>query len=193
MNKIKEWKVEELSAEQRRVYDDIINGPRGNVIGPFKVWLNNPNLAKHAQSLGAYLRFESNLPESLSELSIITTGRCWSSEFEWEQHAPLALNAGVKLKYIQQIANAVRPIFNDERLQIVFDFSAQLNILKLVSDDIYKRALDVLGTKCVIDIVAICGYYSLVSMTLNVFKFKSNTNDWPLPKVENLNKMLLKV
>ena len=192
MERIKDWVVEELSEEQKKVYDSIKNGPRGCVIGPLKVWLNNPNFARHAESLGAYIRFESNLSKSLTELCIITTGRCWSAEFEWEQHAPLALEYGIERKYINQIAKGLRPLFINKRQQIVFDFTAEVNINKNVSDTVYKSAIDMLGKECVIDIVATCGYYNLVSMTLNVFKIESNNNDWPLPKIDNLSNMLHK-
>ena len=34
----------------------------------------------------------------------------------------------------------------------------------------YKRAVDALGEQGVVDLVGVCGYYMLVSMTLNVFE-----------------------
>ena len=96
MARLKDWKVEELNSEQKKVHDDIVNGPRGKVVGPLRIWLNNPELAKCAQKVGAYARYKTSLDKSLSELAIITTGRVWSSEFEWEHHAPLAIEAGIK-------------------------------------------------------------------------------------------------
>ena len=91
MSRIKDWKLEDLNTEQLEIYNEIVNGPRGSVVGPIRVWLNNPKFAKNAQKVGQYIRYESSLPSRLSELAIITTGRCWSSEFEWEQHAPCLL------------------------------------------------------------------------------------------------------
>ena len=46
MTRIKDWKVEDLTSEQKEIHDAIINGPRGHVVGPLRVWLNNPGLAK---------------------------------------------------------------------------------------------------------------------------------------------------
>ncbi|MBT4108692.1 MAG: carboxymuconolactone decarboxylase family protein, partial [Pelagibacterales bacterium] len=40
--RIKDWNKEDLSEEQLSIYKEIINGPRGNVIGPIRIWLNNP-------------------------------------------------------------------------------------------------------------------------------------------------------
>ena len=45
MTIIKDWTKEELNNEQKQVYDEIVSGPRGKVVGPLRIWLNNPELA----------------------------------------------------------------------------------------------------------------------------------------------------
>ena len=95
-----DWRLDQLTDEQLMIYKKIVEGPRGSVVGPLKVWLNNPKFAASAQELGKYARYESSLPPILSELAIITTGRCWSSNFEWEQHAPLAEKMVLKKKIL---------------------------------------------------------------------------------------------
>ena len=190
MMRIKDWKEEDLSEEQLIVYKEIMNGPRGNVVGPIRIWLNNAKFASCAQSLGKYVRYESNLSTALSELAIITTGRCWSSEFEWEHHAPLAEKAGIDIKYINQIAIGKRPIFKNNFQQAVYDFAAEANIKKNVSDSVYNEVNNLLGKNALIDIVAICGYYNLISMTLNVFRVPSEGNYWELPNIKDFNQML---
>lgn len=191
MKRIEDWTVEELNEEQLKIFNEILNGPRGSVVGPIKVWLNNPKFAEIAQKVGKYARFESSLPPSLSELVIIITGRCWSSKFEWEQHAPLAIKNGIKKEYVEKIANAERPIFENNKQQAVYDFVAEVNINKKVSDTTFNKAYNLLGKNSIIDIVAICGYYHLISMTLNVFEIPAeNTTTWCLPEIQNFGKML---
>ena len=190
MQRLKDWTVEDLNEEQKKVHDEIVKGPRGSVVGPLRIWLNNPKLAKVAQQVGAYARYGTSLDNSLSELAIITTGRVWSSKFEWEHHAPLAIKAGINEEYVNIIAQGKRPIFDNQIEQIVFDFAAESNILKNVKDDTFAIALEKLGQTRVIDIVGICGYYSLISMTLNVFKVPNDTPDWPLPEINDFSNML---
>ena len=190
MTRIKDWKVEDLTSEQKEIHDAIINGPRGHVVGPLRVWLNNPGLARSAQTVGAYARYGTCLSKGLSELAIIVTGRVWSSAFEWEHHAPLAIEGGIDPKHVETISLGKKPIFDNPEQNAVFDFAAEANILKNVSDNTYKRLVDLLGENAAIDIVGICGYYSLISMTLNVFKVPNDTGKWPLPEVKDFSEMV---
>ena len=54
-----------LDAEQKRIHDEIVSGPRGKVEGPLRVWLTSPGLADRAQALGAFCRYGTSLPLSL--------------------------------------------------------------------------------------------------------------------------------
>ena len=55
---------------------------------------------------------------------------------------------------------------DDQR--IVHDFCAELFRDKAVSDATFKAAVDRFGEQGVIDLIAASGYYSIVSMVLNV-------------------------
>ena len=190
MTRIKDWKVEELSEEQKEIHDTIVSGPRGHVVGPLRIWLNNPGLARSAQTVGEYARYGTSLSKGLSELAIITTGRVWSSAFEWEHHAPLAIEGGIDPENVNIISKGQRPNFTKVEEEAVFDFAAEANILKNVSDNTYNNLVNIINETAAIDIVGICGYYSLISMTLNVFKVPSDTDKWPLPEIKDFSKML---
>ena len=190
MTRIKDWKVEDLTEEQKEIHDAIVSGPRGHVVGPLRIWLNNPGLARSAQTVGEYARYGTSLSKGLSELAIITTGRVWSSAFEWEHHAPLAIEGGIDPENVNIISKGQRPNFTKAKEEAVFDFAAEANILKNVSDNTYNNLVNILNETAAIDIVGICGYYSLISMTLNVFKVPSDTDKWPLPEIKDFSKML---
>ena len=190
MTRIKDWTVENLTEEQKKIHDTIVSGPRGHVVGPLRIWLNNPGLARSAQTVGEYARYGTSLSKGLSELAIITTGRVWSSAFEWEHHAPLAIEGGIDPENVNIISMGQRPNFTKAEEEAVFDFAAEANILKNVSDITYNNLVNILNETAAIDIVGICGYYSLISMTLNVFKVPSDTDKWPLPEIKDFSKML---
>ena len=45
MMRIEDWEKKNLSEEQLIIYKEIIDGPRGNIVGPLRIWLNNAKLA----------------------------------------------------------------------------------------------------------------------------------------------------
>lgn len=158
-----------LSARQREVYDAIVSGPRGDVVGPLRVWLQSPELAARAQALGQYVRFDSALTPAQSELAILVTARIWSSDFEWSHHAPIAAKAGVSADVIEAIANARRPNLDNDVSRAVFDVAVEIHRDRAVSDDTFARARSVLGESALVDLIGICGYYAFISMTINAF------------------------
>ena len=168
--------------KQKEVYRAIENGPRGRVAGPLRIWMRNPELAENAQALGQYARFDSSLSPQLSELAILITARYWSAQFEWVHHVPSAREAQISEDIIFAIAYAKRPIFVDASMQTVFDYCAELHRDKEVSDNTYKNAITKLGTAGVIDLTAICGYYTLISMTIKAFRI-IDKSDIELPDI----------
>jgi len=160
----------QLDAAQRKVYDDIVAGPRGEVVGPLGVWLWRPELADRAQRLGAYARYGTSLPPVLSELAILVVARTWGSEFEWLVHKPIALAAGVSPDAVEAIRTGRTPLLPDPAQSAVYGFCAALLRDHQVDDALYAGAVGALGEEGVVDLVGILGYYSLISMTINAFR-----------------------
>jgi 4-carboxymuconolactone decarboxylase len=177
--RFKQIPPENLTPEQKTLADAIRSGPRGGVKGsaaakpgplggPFNVFLRSPDIGNVIQSLGAAIRFRSSLPSKLNELAIIITARQWTSQYEWFAHHRLALEAGLDPAIGKDIAEGRRPAKMDPDETIVYDFSTELHRTQGVSDATYQRALDRFGERGVMDLIAVNGYYVLVSMTLNV-------------------------
>lgn len=175
MQRIKDMVPAELDADQRRVYDAIVAGPRGGIRGPFGPWLHSPQFADLAQALGAYCRFGSGLEKRLSELAILVTGAAWKAKFEWFAHAPIAIAAGVDPLVVEAIRLGKAPQFSREDEAVAYTFARELVEARRVTDATYRKAHALLGERRLVDLVGILGYYALVSMTLVTF-------DVPLPQ-----------
>lgn len=161
---------EVLDAEQRRVFEIIASGPRGKVEGPLGVWLHSPRLAETAQALGAFCRFGTVLEPRLSELAILVCGAAWKSGFEWAVHAPIGIAQGLDRDMVEAMRLGVTPMFKQDDESLVHEFSSKLIDNRKIDDDLYKRAVAVLGDRGVVDLVGIIGYYSFICMTINVFE-----------------------
>ncbi|QBY55067.1 MULTISPECIES: carboxymuconolactone decarboxylase family protein [Cupriavidus] len=169
MERLKPLKPEELTPEQMEVHAAIAAGPRGQVRGPLAMWLHRPGLANRAQALGQYCRYDSSLSPRLSELAILVMARTWMSEFEWWAHKPIALKAGVAEDVVEAIRTGRAPAFVKEDERVIHEFLTELHATRNVPDELYRRAMAVLGKDQVVDLVGLAGYYTLISMTINVF------------------------
>lgn len=170
MTRLPELPVEEMTAEQRRIHDAIAHGPRGSIGGPFLAWLRNPKFADAAQRVGEYCRFHTVLGRDLAEIAILVTAVHYKAEFEWWIHRQLAHEAGVPEHAMDAILAGNEPKFEDEKARMVWQIARALNERHRLSDAEFKEAESVLGKNGLLDMVGLCGYYALVSLTLNAYE-----------------------
>jgi hypothetical protein len=65
----------ELTPEQKTLADNVLNGERHTLNGPFNVLLRSPEMGDLAQKLGTYIRFHTTVPLKLNEFAILITAR----------------------------------------------------------------------------------------------------------------------
>ena len=168
-----------MTPAQRSVADVVAAGPRGSVRGPFAVLLNSPGTFAPAQALGAYLRFESTIPDDLRELAILVTARHWRQDYEWTVHAVLAAKAGIHARAIDALAAGTDARDLTAGQTQVMLFCEQLHRSGTVDDATFARAEEILGTTGIIDLCAVCGYYALLAMVMNVARNPSPATPSP--------------
>jgi len=182
--------LDRLTDEQRAVVDAIRSGPRsklkssaasapGPIGGPFNVMLRSPGIGMSIQRLGEDIRFRSSLPPRLNEMAILITARHYTSQYEWFAHHKLAMENGLDRAVSQAIAEGRRPERMDADEALVYDFSTELHAQHGVSDATYQAAMARFGERGVVDLIAVNGFYCLVSLLLNVDRT-------PLPEGESL-------
>jgi 4-carboxymuconolactone decarboxylase len=132
-----------------------------------------------AQQFGAQLRFHAALPTAVKELTIIMTARFWSAQFEWNAHKRAALQAGVDPKIVDAIATGQHPKAMNPELEAAYNFSSELLNRHQVSDATFAAAKEKFGEKGIVDMMALSGYYALVSMALNVDEYPLGANVQP--------------
>jgi len=158
---------EELSAEQREVYDEVVTGVRGKLVGPLRAVLHSPDLARRWSRLGEFLRFSTCLPKRLNELAIIVTGRRWNSQLEFQIHAEAAKAAGLDPAAIDAIRRCEPPRFADEADREVYEFTRQMQQTGDIDPAVHAAVTRRWGERGVVELTGVIGYYTMVSMTLN--------------------------
>lgn len=159
-----------MSPEQRRVYDAVVSGPRGALVGPLRAALHSPELADRWQQLGAFLRYHTCLPPRLNELAILVTARRWNAEIEWVVHATAALKAGLDPAVADDIRAGRPPRFSNPEDAEVYDFARELQQAGQVTDATYEAVRERWKERGVVELTALIGYYTMVAMTLNAHR-----------------------
>jgi 4-carboxymuconolactone decarboxylase len=170
----------DMTPEQLAVAKAIMTGPRASVgspaaapgatslSSPFNVWNRRPELANNLQKVGEYIRFRSSLAPRLNEFAILIVARRWNAQYEWFAHHRLAMQAGLDPAVAEELRQGRVPANMKDDERVVYDFTRELHERHGVSDATFKRAVDAFGEQGVADLIAVNGYYVLVSMTLNV-------------------------
>jgi 4-carboxymuconolactone decarboxylase len=166
----------QYSEEQKQAAGDFEAARKVPVFGPFEPMMYSPQVMSQARAMGDYLRYKSAIGNTLSELSILMTAHEWSQDYEWAVHYPIALKAGIRKEVADDIAAGRRPHAMSPDEETVFEFTTELLRNKQVSDATFARAKSRFGTKGVVDMTGIVGYYTFLAMQLNVAQYQGATD-----------------
>jgi 4-carboxymuconolactone decarboxylase len=163
-----------MSEQQKTMMRHVLDGPRTAPNGPFNVMLRSPVMGDFAQELGAQVRFNSSLPAPLREMAILMAARYWTAHYEWNAHKTAALQAGLNPAIVTAIAEGQTPKSMQANEAAMHRFCSELLHTTRVSNDTFAAAKAAFGEQGVAEIIFTLGYYSTVSMLLNV-------DEYPLP------------
>jgi 4-carboxymuconolactone decarboxylase len=149
----------EMTPEQVDARDTWARG-RGAVGGPVNLLLRSPNLAKALECVGAHLRFNNALPQIVA--------RAWTVQFEWQIHSTLALQAGLSATICEAVSLGKRPLEMADEEAAIFNFVVGLLGSGRVSDDVFDAVRSRFGDAAIADLIALVGYYCIISFVLNV-------------------------
>jgi 4-carboxymuconolactone decarboxylase len=160
--------AEKLTDAQKKAAAEFEANRKQPVFGPFVPLSRSPQLMLAAERLGNFIRYGNSLPRAISEFAILLQSRRWTQQYEWYVHAADARTAGLSEAIIQAIADGRRPDNMSDEQEIVYAFCTELNELHSVTDHTYARMVGKFGEQGMMDLIGLNGYYSLISMVLNV-------------------------
>ncbi|MDQ6628125.1 MAG: carboxymuconolactone decarboxylase family protein [Pseudomonadota bacterium] len=162
----------QYSAEQQQAASDFEAARKTKVFGPFEPLMHSPQVMTLSRSMGDYLRFKSALGNTLSELVILVVAREWTQDFEWWFHYPIALKSGISREVADAIGDGRRPVGMSPDEEMVYDYTSELLRNKRVADATFNKVKARFGTKGVVDLNGIAGYYTFLAMQLNAAQYK---------------------
>jgi 4-carboxymuconolactone decarboxylase len=188
-----------LTGEQRRLYDAITGGPRGQarpgqarpgqgrpgqgrpgqssltdhdggLEGPFNAMLTQPAIGMALQSVGAAVRYQGTLPARARELAILVVAAHWDSEFEWHAHAAAGRAAGLSEQELAPVRDGREPELADPVERAAVRACRALVRRGDLDDAEYAAAVAALGESGVFELTTLAGYYATLALQLRVFR-----------------------
>ena len=158
--------VEQFNDTQKRVAERVLKVSSAGLGGPYAILLRSPVLLERYLGMTDYLRFETSLPHRLNELAILIEARLWDAQYEWWAHYAIAMRAGVPPGVAEAIRSGLRPAEMKEDEEVVYDVCIELLRDRNLTDATFERAKKVLGEQPTIDLIAVAGFYVMVSSVL---------------------------
>lgn len=156
--------VESQTAVQKAMYDNTVR-VLGAPVGPRMVLLNHEPLAEKWAALADVIKGAS-FSVRVRELVVLIVARHWRADFEWYAHERLARSAGLPDDVIEAIKKGRLPQFADPLDAAVYAYCTAIQERHAVSDEDYDALLQAIGKIGVIELTALIGHYTSVSITL---------------------------
>jgi 4-carboxymuconolactone decarboxylase len=166
----RELERDELSAQQKALFDSIASTRGGVVPTPFHVLAESPELASLTQALGAFCRYRTGLSPRLSELAVLITAAHWGADYEFDVHAPEALKAGIAQPVIDALREGKAPSLDDDDSRLIYEFATTFYATRDVPDRLFADAVARFGRRRVVELAGVLGYYSGLAMLLRIFR-----------------------
>ncbi len=158
-----------LDAAQEAAANELINGPRGGVYGPFRPLLHRPPLLRCVASVGETLRYQGALDTALREWTICVVARELSNVFEWDMHRPLAVSAGVAPVALDALdAGVASPGDLRQDLTLARTVATELLSQHRLSDGTWAAAQGLWSEPIFVELLTLIGYFAMVCWLMNV-------------------------
>ncbi len=162
--------VDRMTHDQREGYRFLVEGPRGRLPGPYKVWVHNPKLVHAAAPLGQHFTpGQSSLSEREREIAVLVITSAWHSAYPTAAHEKRGKEVGLPEAAVEAIIGGRPTSFSNAREQTVYEVALALAGGRLVPQGLYERAVGALGHESITDMIVLMGYYTAVSLTMNFY------------------------
>ncbi|HEY7147703.1 MAG TPA: carboxymuconolactone decarboxylase family protein [Streptosporangiaceae bacterium] len=187
MSRLPYLRYDQLGPDGQQVWDSVVGSrgdqlvnAEGGLIGPFNAFVQAPDVGLMLSSLGRVLRFGTSIERRLTEIAIITVGARWKAEFEWWAHARMARRHGVADAVVEAIGRGEDPPIERDDERAVYAVARQLASTGQLDQDGYATAERLLGPAGMVELVSLCGYYTLISFLLNAFAVPLPAGERPM-------------
>jgi 4-carboxymuconolactone decarboxylase len=160
----------EMTDAQREGYRFLVDGPRGRLPGPYKIWVHNPKLLHAAAPLGNHFTpGQSSLTEREREIAVVVITSALHSAYPNNAHEIRGKEVGLPAATVEAMIAGLPASFEEPSEQLVYEVAMALANGRIVPQGLFDRAVGGLGHERITDVIALIGYYTSVSLTMNFY------------------------
>ena len=167
MNRLIDIPPEQLSADQKTVFDNLVQG-RGRILGPYKIWIHSPVVAAGMEHIGTHLNKKGVLTPREVEIGIIIIATHWDAAYVQTAHVREGRRVGVPESVISALVAGLAPELSDSHERGVCDFARALVHGAKLSDEEYGAIEAAIGRAGIAEVLVLLGYYTSVALGMKV-------------------------
>ena len=169
-----ELPLDKMTPDQKKVFEFTAK-ERGEVPGPYKIWLQNPKLMEVMVPLGAYYQGHSSLSKAEIEIATNLTNAKWLAGYSNYEHEIIAeRDGGLPPEKVEALIAGLPTSFEDPRQQVVYQITSTLIAPRIVPTGLYRCAVELLGHAGLTDLTVLIGYFTCVSISLRAYDVPSS-------------------
>ena len=179
----------ELDETQRRLYDELVSGPRsrgpvpltgagGQLEGPFNAMLFAPGTGAPLLALGTAVRFGSGLTPRAREIAILAVAAHSSSAYELYAHERARPAGWPDRRRVRRPARPTGPRpGRSGRAGRAAGHQRAARPGGGIPDDLYRAAEQALGRAGLVELATLAGYYLTLAMIMRTFLVGARAGD----------------
>jgi alkylhydroperoxidase family enzyme len=137
----------------------------------FRMLAHAGTTGKRVLSLGTALLSQLDLQPKWRELAILQVAHESGADYEWVQHVPLALSAGVSQAHIEAIEQGSRDqsLFTNQEQQVLL-FTKDVYAGRSISDEAFAAMTQAFTSREVVELLLTIGYYTMLARLMMVLE-----------------------
>jgi len=169
MARVRILEKDEVSPEFQERFQKMEEGGH-RVLNLFKVMAHSPQVGRRFLGLGNAILLKGVVPPNLRELVILRVGQINEANYEWTQHVPIALGAGVRQEQIDALAEWEHsPEFNETE-KAILRYTDEETLNCRVGDENFAAVREILSEEETVELTTTIGYYGMVCRILETLQ-----------------------
>jgi 4-carboxymuconolactone decarboxylase len=147
--------------------------------GPYRIWLQNPQLLAAMTPLGVY--FQKQMQISKAEREIVTNcinGKWLNAGYSNQEHEKIGGQVGLPPEKVQALIAGLQTSFADARQQVIYEITQTQIAPRRVPQGLYERPIGLLGDAGLTEVTVLIGYFTSVSLTLAAYDVPAGAPDY---------------